>query len=79
MFLSVATEIQQQQQSMTLGGALQLCPCHTQHPGSLGRTLIVDNEDIYDMCCRNLDIDSLNYTNLDRLIGQIVSSIMTSL
>ncbi|KAJ1070156.1 hypothetical protein K5549_006704 [Capra hircus] len=35
----------------------------------------VDNEAIYDICCRNLDIERLIYTNLNRLIGQIVSSI----
>ncbi|KAB1262979.1 Tubulin alpha-1A chain [Camelus dromedarius] len=34
---------------------------------------------IYDICHRNLDIERPTYTNLNRLIGQIVSSITTSL
>lgn len=40
---------------------------------------MVDNEAIYDLCRRNLDIDRPSYTNLNRLIGQIVSSITASL
>ena len=40
---------------------------------------MVDNEAIYDICCRNLDIERPTYTNLNRLIGQIVSSITASL
>ncbi|XP_041347748.1 tubulin alpha-3 chain-like isoform X3 [Gigantopelta aegis] len=40
---------------------------------------MVDNEAIYDICRRNLDIDRPSYTNLNRLIGQIVSSITASL
>merc|ERR1719178_546587 len=36
---------------------------------------MVDNEAIYDICRRNLDIDRPTYTNLNRMIGQIVSSI----
>ncbi|XP_037679604.1 LOW QUALITY PROTEIN: putative tubulin-like protein alpha-4B [Choloepus didactylus] len=39
----------------------------------------VDNEAIYDICRRNLDIERPTYTNLNRLIGQIVSSITASL
>ncbi|XP_059688787.1 tubulin alpha-1 chain-like [Gavia stellata] len=35
---------------------------------------MVDNEAIYDICRRNLDIERPTYTNLNRLIGQIVSS-----
>ncbi len=30
---------------------------------------MVDNEAIYDICRRNLDIDRPTYTNLNRLIG----------
>ena len=37
---------------------------------------MVDNEAIYDICRRNLDIDRPTY---NRLIGQIVSSITASL
>ena len=40
---------------------------------------MVDNEAIYDICRRNMDIDRPTYTNLNRLIGQIVSSITASL
>jgi tubulin alpha len=40
---------------------------------------MVDNEAIYDICRRNLNIDSPSYTNLNRLISQIVSSITASL
>uniref|UniRef100_A0A8C4N4S9 Tubulin alpha chain n=1 Tax=Eptatretus burgeri TaxID=7764 RepID=A0A8C4N4S9_EPTBU len=40
---------------------------------------MVDNEAIYDICHRNLDINHPSYTNLNRLIGQIVSSITASL
>lgn len=31
---------------------------------------MVDNEAIYDICRRNLDIERPTYTNLNRLIGQ---------
>ena len=34
---------------------------------------------IYDICHKNLDIERPTYTNLNRLIGQIVSSITASL
>ena len=40
---------------------------------------MVDNEAIYDICRRNLDIERPTYTNLNRLISQIVSSITASL
>ncbi|KAB7497404.1 Tubulin alpha chain, partial [Armadillidium nasatum] len=40
---------------------------------------MVDNEAIYDICRRNLDIERPTYANLNRLIGQIVSSITASL
>ena len=40
---------------------------------------MVDNEAIYDICRRNLDIERPTYTNLNRIIGQIVSSITASL
>ncbi|XP_056155764.1 tubulin alpha chain, testis-specific-like [Lampris incognitus] len=42
-------------------------------------TFMVDNEAIYDIFRRNLDIEHPTYTNLNRLIGQIVSSITASL
>ncbi|KAJ8314307.1 hypothetical protein KUTeg_008868 [Tegillarca granosa] len=34
---------------------------------------MVDNEAIYDICRRNLDIERPTYTNLNRLIGQITN------
>lgn len=40
---------------------------------------MVDNEAIYDICKRNLDIERPSYTNLNRLVAQIVSSITASL
>ncbi|XP_072019284.1 tubulin alpha chain-like [Amphiura filiformis] len=40
---------------------------------------MVDNEAIYDICRRNLDIERPSYTNLNRIIGQVVSSITASL
>ena len=40
---------------------------------------MVDNEAIYDICRRSLDVDRPTYVNLNRLIGQIVSSITASL
>lgn len=33
---------------------------------------MVDNEAIYDICRRNLDIERPTYTNLNRLIGQVL-------
>merc|ERR1711892_16400 len=40
---------------------------------------MVDNEAIYDICRRNLNIERPSYSNLNRMIGQIVSSITASL
>nr|XP_012374229.2 tubulin alpha-1B chain-like [Dasypus novemcinctus] len=40
---------------------------------------VVDNEAIYDICRRNLDLERPTYTNLNRLVSQIVSSITASL
>ncbi|KAH0519104.1 Tubulin alpha-1C chain [Microtus ochrogaster] len=40
---------------------------------------IVDNEAIYGICRRNLDIERPTYTNLNRLLSQIVPSITASL
>ncbi|XP_032872461.1 tubulin alpha chain-like [Amblyraja radiata] len=40
---------------------------------------MVHNEAIYDLCRRNLDIERPTYTNLNRLLAQIVSSITASL
>ena len=40
---------------------------------------MMDNEAIFDICNRNLSIERPSYTNLNRLICQIVSSITASL
>ncbi len=40
---------------------------------------LVDNEAIYDICRTNLDIQRPGYTNLNRLVSQVVSSITSSL
>ena len=40
---------------------------------------MVDNEAIYDICRKNLSIERPSYVNLNRLLGQIVSSITASL
>lgn len=42
-------------------------------------TFLVDNEALFDICKRNLDIARPSYINLNRLIGQVVSSITSSL
>lgn len=42
-------------------------------------TFMVDNEAIYDICRRNLDVAYPTYTNLNRLISQVVSSVTASL
>ena len=42
-------------------------------------SFMVDNEAIYDICRRNLNIERPLYMNLNRMIGQIVSSITASL
>ncbi len=42
-------------------------------------SFMVDNEAIYDICRRNLDIQRPSYENLNRLIAQVVSSITASL
>ena len=38
-------------------------------------TIMYDNEALYDICRRNLDIERPTYTNLNRLIAQIISSL----
>ncbi|KAG6903465.1 hypothetical protein C0995_005488 [Termitomyces sp. Mi166 len=42
-------------------------------------SFMVDNEAIYDICKKNLNITSPSLTNLNRLIAQVVSSITASL
>lgn len=42
-------------------------------------TFLVDNEAVYDICRRNLDVPRPNYEHLNRLIAQVVSSVTASL
>merc|ERR1712071_244801 len=42
-------------------------------------TIMMDNEALYDICRRNLDIERPTYTNLNRLMAQIISSLTASL
>mmetsp|Transcript_25989 Transcript_25989/g.41160 ORF Transcript_25989/g.41160 Transcript_25989/m.41160 type:complete len:454 (-) Transcript_25989:105-1466(-) len=41
--------------------------------------VILDNEAIYDICRRSLDVSRPSYTNLNRLIAQVISSLTASL
>lgn len=42
-------------------------------------TFTLDNEALYDVCNRNLGIKNPSYTNLNRLIAQVISSLTASL
>merc|ERR1712097_223040 len=42
-------------------------------------TIMYDNKALYDICRRNLDIERPTYTNLNRLLAQIISSLTASL
>lgn len=42
-------------------------------------SFMVDNEAIYDICKRKLNVQAPTFTNLNRLIAQVVSSITASL
>ncbi|KAH9625088.1 hypothetical protein KSS87_001532 [Heliosperma pusillum] len=41
--------------------------------------VLLDNEAIYDICRKSLNIERPTYTNLNRLISQVISSLTTSL
>merc|ERR1712233_263678 len=41
--------------------------------------VMLDNEAVYDICRRNLDIERPTYTNLNRIIAQVISSLTASL
>ena len=41
--------------------------------------VMLDNEACYDLCRRQLDIERPTYTNLNRLIAQVISSLTASL
>jgi len=42
-------------------------------------SFMLDNEAIYDICRKSLGIEKPTYTNLNRLIAQVISSLTTSL
>ena len=42
-------------------------------------SFLVDNQAIYEICKKNLTVDRPTYTNLNRIIAQIVSSITASM
>jgi tubulin alpha len=42
-------------------------------------TYMVDNEALYDICKRNLELESPTYSNLNRIIVQLISSLTASL
>eukprot|EP01027_Heterolobosea_sp_BB2_P023748 GEZU01035730.1.p1 GENE.GEZU01035730.1~~GEZU01035730.1.p1 ORF type:complete len:445 (+),score=203.06 GEZU01035730.1:191-1525(+) len=42
-------------------------------------SVVLDNEAIYDICRKSLDIERPTYTNLNRLIAQTISSLTASL
>jgi len=42
-------------------------------------SVILDNEAVYDICRRSLDIERPTYTNLNRIIAQVISSLTASL
>merc|ERR1712040_26513 len=41
--------------------------------------VMLDNEAIYDICRRSLDIERPSYVNLNRLVAQVISSLTASL
>merc|ERR1711998_15007 len=41
--------------------------------------VMLDNEAVYDICRRCLDIERPTYTNLNRLVSQVISSLTASL
>lgn len=41
--------------------------------------VLLDNEAIYDLCRRSLSIERPTYTNLNRLVSQVISSLTASL
>merc|ERR1712137_470407 len=45
----------------------------------MGDVAFMDNEALYDICRRNLDIERPSYTNLNRLVSQVISSLTASL
>ncbi|CAG9324073.1 unnamed protein product [Blepharisma stoltei] len=42
-------------------------------------TVVLDNEAIYDICAKQLNIEQITYNNLNRIIAQVISSLTASL
>eukprot|EP01054_Gregarina_sp_Poly1_P010051 Gregarina_sp_Poly_1__10050@NODE_676_length_6827_cov_240_110355_g509_i0_p1_GENE_NODE_676_length_6827_cov_240_110355_g509_i0NODE_676_length_6827_cov_240_110355_g509_i0_p1_ORF_typecomplete_len461_score66_05Tubulin/PF00091_25/2_2e85Tubulin_C/PF03953_17/9_2e54Tubulin_3/PF14881_6/4_9e06Tubulin_2/PF13809_6/0_21_NODE_676_length_6827_cov_240_110355_g509_i033244706 len=42
-------------------------------------SVVLDNEAIYDICKRNLDVERPTYNNLNRMVCQVISSLTASL
>ena len=42
-------------------------------------TFMVDNQAMYDIALRNMDLERPKFTNLNRLIAQAISSVTASL
>jgi len=42
-------------------------------------SVMLDNEAVYDICRRGLDIERPTYTNLNRIVAQVISSLTASL
>nr|AFK33477.1 unknown [Lotus japonicus] len=60
-------------------GAIQQCPLYHSLLEHTDVAVLLDNEAIYDICRRSLDIERPAYTNLNRLISQVISSLTASL
>merc|ERR1711988_204281 len=71
--LPVAAGVDRGRRAVQLRALDPLAPEHTDV------SFMVDNEALYDICRRNLDIERPTYTNLNRLIAQIISSLTASL
>jgi len=41
--------------------------------------VMLDNEAIYEICKKNLDVERPTYSNLNRIVAQVISSLTTSL
>merc|ERR1712087_934994 len=61
------------------GGAVQLCAVNALAAEHTDVAVMLDNEAIYDICRRSLDIERPTYVNLNRLIAQVISSLTASL
>nr|KJB48791.1 hypothetical protein B456_008G087400 [Gossypium raimondii] len=55
------------------------CPLHHSLLEHTDVAVLLDNEAIYDICRRSLDIERPTYTNLNRLVSQVISSLTASL